>query len=229
MTDERLARTALVRIARDLDAAGLNHNSSGNLGVRVGPNVLVTPSGIPARAMTLDDPVLLDADGTPVGHPPRAPTSEWRLHVELLRRRPDVHAVVHTHSPEATAAATLRRAVPAVHYVVARFGATELPCARYATYGSIELARHVADTLGHRGTACLMANHGAVTAAADLDAAAALALDVEWFCGVYRRARALGDPVVLDHHEIERVRELFTRYGQPADPSRPPVPSDRAE
>jgi L-fuculose-phosphate aldolase len=213
------ARAMLVETARWLDGAGLNHNSSGNLAVRVGADVLVTPSGIPAEALTVDDPVLLDEDGTPIGRQRRVPTSEWRLHVELLRRRPDIGAVVHTHSPEATAAATLGRPVPAVHYVVARFGAAELPCAPYATYGSDELARHVAVTLGAHGTACLMANHGAVAAAADLGAAAALALDVEWFCGVHRRARHLGEPVVLAPEEIERVRELFAGYGQPSDTS----------
>jgi L-fuculose-phosphate aldolase len=209
------ARRALVDAARRLDAAGLNHNSSGNLGVRLDDGLLVTPTAIPAGVLQPDDCVALDADGTPVRGERRAPTSEWRLHVEVLRRRPDVEAVVHTHSPEATAAATLGRPVPAVHYVVARFGATALPCAPYATYGTAELAAHVADTLGESGTACLMANHGAVTVARDLTAAVALALDVEWLCGVHRRAVQLGEPVVLPDDEVERVARLFRTYGQP--------------
>jgi L-fuculose-phosphate aldolase len=125
-----------------------------------------------------------------------------------------VGAVVHTHSPEATAASAIGTAVPAVHYVVARFGAPVLPCARYATYGTPELAAHVCQTLGTAGMACLLANHGAVALGADLEAAVALALDVEWFCGVHRRALQLGTPVVLPPEEVARVAERFVGYGQ---------------
>jgi L-fuculose-phosphate aldolase len=228
--DESAARQALVEAARRLDAAGLNVNASGNLSVRVGGDVLVTPSGVRPDAMTLDSCVLLDAAGAVRRRGEAVPTSEWRLHVELYRRRPDVAAVVHTHSLEATAASTLGRSVPAVHYVVARFGGPELVCAPYATYGSDELARHVADALGDVRTACLMANHGAIAVAADLGTAVALALDVEWLCGVHRRAVALGTPNVLDDDEIARVAERFTTYGQPtADraASRPPTVTRR--
>ena len=209
------ARRALVAAARRLDAAGLNVNASGNLSVRVAGGVLVTPSGIAPDHLVADDCVLLDDVGRPVGAPSRIPTSEWRLHVELYRRRPDVGAVVHTHSPEATAAATLGRPVPAVHYVVARFGGSSLDCAPYATYGSSELAASVADTLGERRMACLMANHGAICVAGDLTVAVALALDVEWLCGVHRRAMAMGAPEVLDDDEIARVATRFATYGQP--------------
>jgi ribulose-5-phosphate 4-epimerase/fuculose-1-phosphate aldolase len=212
---ERDARPALVDASQRLEAAGLNHNSSGNLSVRVDDHVLVTPSGIPAHVLRPDDLVLLDADGAPVDDRGRVRTSEWQLHVLLLRQRPDVEAVVHTHSPEASAAAALGRAVPAVHYVVARFGGTELPCAPYATYGTEELAHNVATTLGRTGTACLMANHGAVTLGRDLGSAVSLALDLEWLCGVHRRACQLGTPQVLDDDEIARVAERFSRYGQP--------------
>lgn len=213
------AREALVAAARRLEDSGLNHNSSGNLGVRVGDGVLVTPTGIPAHALTPADGVLLDPDGRPVdGH--RLPTSEWQLHVEVLRRRPDVGAIVHTHSPEATAAAVLRRAVPPVHYVVARFATVNsdtpagLPCAPYATYGTAELATGVADTLGPHGLACLMANHGAVVLADDLVTGVALALDLEWLCGVHRRALQQGDPVALEDAEVARVAGRFASYGQ---------------
>jgi L-fuculose-phosphate aldolase len=213
--DEGEARVALVDAVERLDAAGLNHNSSGNASVRVGAALLVTPSGIPAGELGVEDPVLLDADGRPARGGQRVPTSEWRLHVRVLATRPDAAAIVHTHSPEATAAATLAEDLAAIHYVVARFGARALPCAPYATYGSGELAAGVADALGPRGTACLMANHGALTIGADLDAAVDLAVDVEWFCGVSRRARALGEPVVLADDELDRVAAQFATYGQP--------------
>ncbi len=203
----------LVDAARRLDAAGLNVNASGNLSVRTARGVLVTPSGIPPDEMVPGDGVVLAPDGAPVEG--RVPTSEWRLHLELHRRRPEIAAVVHTHSPEATAAAAVGRPVPAVHYVVARFGGRELPCAPYARYGSAELAANVAEALGARGTACLMANHGAVALGLSLESAVALALDVEWFCGVHRRARQLGEPLVLADDEVDRVSRLFEAYGQP--------------
>ena len=207
------ARRALVEVAKRLDDAGLNHNSSGNVSVRADSGIVVSPSGIPAHVLAPDDCVVLDDDGVAVDRHHHAPTSEWRLHV-ALHRRADVDAVVHTHSPEATAAATLARPVPAVHYVVARFGSMSLPCSPYATYGTAELAQHVAATLGSRGKACLMANHGAVAVGGDLSTAMALALDVEWLCGVHRRACQLGEPHVLADDEIDRVARLFAGYGQ---------------
>ncbi len=109
----------------------------------------------------------------------------------MLAARPDVGAVVHTHSPELTALACLRRPLPAIHYVIARAGGSEVPCAPYATYGSAELAANVVATLG-AGWACLMANHGALTVGATLDAAVALAADLEWLAGVHRRAVSMG-------------------------------------
>ncbi len=105
-----------------------------------------------------------------------------------------------------------------MHYVAARFGCNAdglLPCADYATYGSKELAANVAATLGDDGKACLMANHGAVALADDLDRAFGLAVDVEWLCGVYRRAMQLGDPVALPPDEITKVAARFGGYAQP--------------
>jgi L-fuculose-phosphate aldolase len=182
--------------------------------------VLDVPAARPALVAAAQrlEAAVLDADGAVVeGH--RRPTSEWQLHVAVMARRPTVGAIVHTHSPEATAAAVQRQAVPPVHYVAARFSDAGdppgLPCAPYATYGSRALAEGVADVLGDHGRAALMANHGAVVVADDLDAAVALAIDVEWFCGVWRRAVALGDPVPLADEEIVRVAGRFATYGQP--------------
>jgi L-fuculose-phosphate aldolase len=215
--DEPAARRALVAAARRLDAAGLNVNASGNLSVRVGNGMLVTPSGIaPDELEPADCVVLVGTDGFSFEQGARTPSSEWRLHAEVYAQRAGIDAIVHTHSPEATAAATLGVAIPAVHYVVARFGGADLACAPYATYGTPDLANAVATTLGTSRSACLMANHGAICVAADLDRAVALALDVEWFCGVYRRAITLGAPQVLDADEISRVAGKLATYGQPS-------------
>jgi L-fuculose-phosphate aldolase len=212
--DEQEARTAIVDVVLRLDAAGLNHGITGNVSVRIDGGMLVTPTGIRAHDLRPEDMVALLDDGSPRDPGGRLPTSEWRLHVALYRR-PSVGAIVHTHSLEATAAATRRVHVPAVHYVVAAFGGTILPCAAYATYGSQELADSVAATLGDRYTACLMANHGAVAVAAGLQAAVSRVQDVEWLCGVWRRAKEMGGPVVIDDAELARVAERFRTYGQP--------------
>jgi L-fuculose-phosphate aldolase len=206
-------RHAVVAAVWELAASGLNVGTAGNVSVRVDGGLLVTPSGVPAEELVDADVVVLDVDGVP--EPGQlVPTSEWRLHVAVMKARPDIAAVVHTHSPEATAAACTRRPLPAVHYVVARTGGSSVPVAPYATYGSDELAANVVGTLGD-GMACLMANHGLLTVGSTLEAAVALAADVEWLAGVWRRASMLGGAVVLPDDEIARVSDQFTSYGQP--------------
>ncbi len=207
-------RRDVVRIAAELERRGMNHNSAGNVSARSGSTFLITPSGLPASTLVPDDVVELDLTGAQVAGS-RRPSSEWRLHATLYTAREDVGAVVHTHSVEATAAACVGAPIPAVHYVVARAGGDTIPCAPYATYGSVELAANVVASLGARGMACLMANHGMVAVDRSLDAALALAHDVEWLAGLHRRARQLGSPVVLGPEEIARVADQLRNYGQP--------------
>jgi L-fuculose-phosphate aldolase len=206
-------RRAVVAAVRKLVASGLNVGTAGNVSVRVEGGLLVTPSGVPADELVEADVVALDVNGKP-GPGQLVPTSEWRLHVAVMKARPDIAAVVHTHSPEATAAACTGRALPAVHYVVARMGGSSVPIAPYATYGSKELAANVVGTLGD-GMACLMANHGLLAIGSTLAAAVALAADVEWLAGVWRRASMLGGAVVLPDDEIALVTDQFRSYGQP--------------
>lgn len=216
--DEPTARALLHRAVLELDRRGLNHNTTGNVSAKVryerGVGVLVSPSGVAPAELSPDQFVLLARDGSPARPGGLRPTSEWRLHADLHTARPDVGVVVHTHSPEAAAASALGTDVPAVHYVVARFGTTTLRCAPYATYGSVELADAVVATVGDHGRACLLANHGAVVLGNSVAEAVELAHDVEWLCGVWRRARQLGDPVVLPDAELARVAERFASYGQ---------------
>lgn len=207
-------RAAVVETVRELERRGLNHNTAGNVSVRHGANLLVTPSGIAGDRLAASDVVELSSLGEPLPGQ-RVPTSEWRLHVAIYAARPEASAIVHTHSVEATAAACVGLSLPALHYVVAKVGGSSVPCAPYATYGSTELAEHVVSTLGATGMACLMANHGMVALGADLGAALALAHDVEWLAALHRRARQLGAPIVLPPEEIERVALQFRTYGQP--------------
>jgi L-fuculose-phosphate aldolase len=210
-------RQAMVDAMRALERQGLNYSTAGNIGLRVADGLLVTPSGISPAQLEADDIVLLDDTGRPAPGQ-RRPTSEWRIHVDVLSARPDVHAVVHTHSPEATAAACLRRPLPAIHYAIARTGSAVVPCADYATFGTAELSANVLAALG-TGHATLIANHGVVALGADLDAAMALAADVEWLARVRRLAVAHGEPLhVLPDDEIARVAERFQTYGQARSP-----------
>jgi L-fuculose-phosphate aldolase len=215
--NEAAARAAVVACAQQLDRLGLNHASAGNVGLRWGDGVLVTPSGVPAVELRADGVVRLDAAGRPAPGQLR-PTTEWRIHRDVLRARPDVAAVVHTHSPEATAVACLRVELPAVHYGVARAGAAAVPCADYATYGTEELSASVLATLERTGTsACLMANHGVLATGPDLDAALATAVEIEWVARVWRLAKGHGEAVhILDGAEMARVAARLRDYGQPA-------------
>lgn len=202
---------ALARAARALAAAGLNHGSSGNVSVRTGAGMLITPSAIPADALRARAMVAMSLDGAPRAGAGR-PSSEWPLHAALYRARPDLAAVVHAHPPYATALACARRSIPAFHYTVAVTGATRIPCAGYATFGSPELADTVVAALGESGTACLMANHGMLAASADLDGALSLATEVENLARLYWLTLQAGGPVILDDAEMTGMLERIRAY-----------------
>jgi L-fuculose-phosphate aldolase len=205
-------RNELVTTAKRMSALGLTPGMSGNVSVRSERGILVTPSGMPYDEIQADDAVQLAADGTPRPGQ-RAPTSEWRLHRDILAARPDVNAIVHTHSLYCTSIAMLRRSIPAVHYTIVFANTDEIPCADYATFGSAELATHAVSAL-RGGNACLMANHGMVALGETLRDALKLAAEIETLASQYWHACQLGSPHVLDGAELERVRARFREYGQ---------------
>ena len=205
-------RDRLVATARRMSELGLTPGLSGNASVRTAAGFLVTPSAMPYGDMRPEDLVELRADGTRRPDQ-RTPSSEWQLHRDILAARPDVEAIVHTHSLYCTSIACLRRPLPAIHYMIALAGTDEIPCADYATYGSAELAHNVLAALG-RGDACLMANHGMVALGRSLDAALRLAAEVETLAGQYWHACAVGTPHILPPDEIARVRTKFATHGQ---------------
>lgn len=191
---------------------GLTPGMSGNVSVRSPQGFLVTPSGMPYGDMTSDDVVELKPDGT-VRPGQRTPSTEWQLHRDILGARPDVQAIVHTHSLFSTTISMLRRPIPAVHYMVVLSGSDEIPCAEYATFGSAELALNAVTAL-RGGSACLLANHGMVALGTTLKAALRLAAEVETLASQYWHAAHLGQPHVLDHDELTKVRARFAEYGQ---------------
>ena len=141
------------------------------------------------------------------------PSSEWRLHVQLYEARPEVQAIVHTHSRYATTLSCLRRAIPAVHYYIAVAGTSTVRCADYATYGTAELGQNALKAL-QGAKACLLANHGLVALGDSLADAVKVAFEIENVAALYWHALQAGQPVLLDDAEIKRVAEKLKGYGQ---------------
>lgn len=205
-------RDELVTTSKRMAELGLTPGMSGNVSVRSPSGIIVTPSGMPYSELRPDDVVEIKADGT-VRPGQRAPSTEWRLHRDLLAARSDVEAIVHTHSLYCTTISMLRRPIPAVHYMIVLAGADEIPCAQYATFGSAELALNAVSAL--RGAdACLLANHGMVALGRSLPAALKLAAEVETLAAQYWHAAQIGTPHVLERSELIAVRDRFAEYGQ---------------
>jgi len=209
MKHSRLRREIIVA-ARSFTARGLGVGTAGNLSVRVAEGFLITPSGVPYDSLQPSDIVLLDPRGTVVSGS-LAPSSEWRFHRDIYAKRPEAGAVVHVHSPYATAIACTRRDIPAFHYMVAVAGGDSIRCAAYATYGTGELSRNALRALAGR-RACLLANHGLIALGADLRAALALAEEVEELARQYWLASQFARPVILGRKEMQRVLERFRHY-----------------
>jgi L-fuculose-phosphate aldolase len=213
---ERAARQSLVDHCRAMSASGLSFNKSGNASVRWGKGLLVTPTGRPYDCLQAEEIVYLEADGTgPAGQ--LIPSSEWRIHRDILEAFPDANAVMHLHSPHATALACLGLDIPAFHYMVAVAGGDRIPCSPYATFGTADLSDNILQTLRGGFRACLMANHGLVAMGASLEEAYALAGEVENLARQYIIARSLGATQDLPRDEMERVLEKFKTYGQQRD------------
>jgi len=206
------ARRAIADTVRWLMARGLYTGTSGNVSARTADGLLITPTGLACDDVDAASIVAMTADGAARGR--LAPSSEWRIHRDIYQQRPDVGAVVHTHSTAATALACLRRPIPAFHYMVAKAGGDDIRCARYATYGTAALSRNALAALAGGRRACLLANHGLLALGADLSSARALAEEVEVLCAQYIQARAAGTPIILPAREMKRVRTKFATYGQ---------------
>jgi len=202
-------RQEIVRVCRELSAAGLVVGTAGNVSVRSGELVAVTPSGLGYADMSADLVGVHRLDGTPV-EAALAPTSELPLHLAIYAGT-EAAAVVHTHSVAATAVSTLADELPAIHYYVAMFGGP-VRVSPYATYGTDQLARNVVAALRGR-TACIMGSHGAVTIGPDLKTAHARAVYLEWLSDVYLRATAAGTPRLLPPAEIDTAATKLASYG----------------
>ena len=214
--DETALRHAVVDAARQMNALGINQGTSGNISVRCGDAMLITPSATPYDAMRPDDLAAMPLQGQGAWTGPLKPSTEWRFHLDILRGRPEAGAVVHTHAPYCTTLAMLRRDIPAVHYMIAAFGGSTVRCAPYATFGTAELAGLALQAMEGRN-ACLLANHGMIVAGPILARAMWLAVELETLARQYCLSLTIGGPVVLTDAEVAEAAERFANYGLQGD------------
>lgn len=210
---EAQLRAEIVAVAQAIDRAGFCPSKSGNVSARFGDGLLITPSGLPYAQTTPDDLIALSLDGAVLSGS-RKPSSEWPFHTAIYRARPDAQAIVHTHSPRATALSCTRRGIPAFHYMIALCGGADIRCADYATFGSPELAANAVAALEGR-KAVLLANHGVIALGGSLAGAHQIVAEVENLAGQYLDILAAGlAPVILDDQEMARVSARFAGYGK---------------
>lgn len=205
----------LLNISQQLCSLGLNRGASGNVSIRMSNDdgqagFLITPSGMTVDKMTSADMVWMDFSGNAVGN--RQPSSEWRFHLDILQQRPEVNAVIHTHSMFATALSTLRRDIPAFHYMIALAGGDSIRCAPYALFGSQQLSDYALLALESR-KACLLANHGMIAVGDSLEKALYITQEVETLCEQYLRALPVSEPHILSQQEMREVLDRFKSYG----------------
>ena len=213
MAEETRLRNAIIEKCRWMNSVGLNQGTSGNISLRHGDRMLITPSGIPYDVMTPEMIAAMPIEGDcGAWSGPKKPSVEWRFHLDILRARPDVTATVHTHSMYATILAIARRPIPPCHYMIAAFGGPDVRVCDYAKYGTQELSGHVLKALEGRN-ACLMANHGMLATGSSLDKAMWAAVELETIAKQYYHTLLIGGPVLLSDDEIDEALQDFVGYG----------------
>ena len=206
---EQCLRKSLLKTAREMNRIGLNQGTSGNLSVRSGQDLLITPSGLAYDTCQPEDIVLLQMDGSPCG--PHKPSSEWRLHRDIYLSFPDAGAVLHAHPPWCTTLACLDMEIPPFHYMIAVAGGKSIRCAEYALFGTEQLSRNVNKALNNR-TACLMSHHGMICFADNLEKTFALAIEVENLARIFCQVQQLGRPSLLSEGQMDDVLAQFAEY-----------------
>lgn len=209
---ENALREALLQTARRLVSLGLNKGTAGNASVRLDAGAfLITPSGLPPEDMTIETLAALSFSGSSQSR--CRPSTEWRLHRDLLVQRPDINAVIHVHSPFAVTLACLHKDIPPFNYMIAVAGGDSIRCAPYALFGAQALSDMALKAIAGRN-ACLLAHHGMVAVGRDLKQALAVAVEVESLCEQYWRILQLGEPILLSETQMQEVLEQFRHYGQ---------------
>jgi L-fuculose-phosphate aldolase len=204
-------RRAVVEAGRRMVSDGLVEGTAGNVSVRVGDVVAISPSSVPCDKVGEDQVCIVDMSGKIVSDNSVRPSSETAMHLAIYRET-NAGAVVHHHGLQSVTVSTVLDELPPLHYYAVRLGGPTR-VARYATYGTVELARSVVEALADR-TAALMQNHGAVTYGATLEEAYDRAGLLEWLCTLYVNAATIGQPRVLSKTELADV--IRARQPRPA-------------
>jgi len=205
-------RADLAFLYRDVAARGLIVGSSGNVSARSKRGgMVITPTGANGAGVTSASLIEMEMDGT--YHSQRQPSSEWEMHAAIYAQEPKAQVIVHTHSDYATALSCLNLPLPAFHYDIAQFGGADVRVARYATFGTPEIARNAAKAIKGR-TACLLANHGMICHAETIEAALLTAVRLEAMARQYMIARAAGEVRLLTQAEIDATIVRYQTYGQ---------------
>ena len=210
--DSTELRQAVIDACLEMNVSGINQGTSGNISVRAGDHMLITPSGVPYGKMTPADLVRMPLDGSAPPEGQLKPSTEWPFHLAILQAKSAVNAVVHAHPVFCSALAMNRQSIPACHYMVAAFGGSDVPVADYALFGSRKLSENIIRSLQDR-SACLMANHGAVTTGESLPRALWRMVELETLAKGYTTSLALGKPHILSEDEMADVIAAFADYG----------------
>lgn len=203
-------RQAIIDACLEMNRLGINQGTSGNISVRHGDGLLITPTSIPYEKLRCEDIVKLSLDGAPEGR--HQPSSEWRFHCDIMRQRPEVQAVLHAHPTYSTILAIMGLEIPPIHYMIAAAGGSNIRCAPYAIFGSGELSAHALRALEGR-QACLLAHHGMIALGGSLAKAMWLAVEVETLARQLHGCLQLGTPPLLSEAQIAAVLEKMGSYG----------------
>lgn len=204
-------RKAIIAACIKMNAIGINQGTSGNVSCRWKNGMLITPSGMPYEQLRSKDIIHVKfKDNSAEG--PHKPSSEWRFHRDILARRKDINAVVHTHSNYATAMAIQHLDIPALHYMIAAAGGNKISCADYATFGTQELSDNALAALENR-LACLLAHHGLIALGTSVEKALWLAIEVETLAKQYSIASQYGKIKTIPANEMKKVIKAFETYG----------------
>jgi L-fuculose-phosphate aldolase len=209
-TKDREKRQSIIDACLRMNVSGINQGTSGNISLRHGDGMLITPTSTPYEAMKPEQIVYMHLDGN--HDPAQRPSSEWRFHRDILKARPEVQAIVHAHPPYSTMLAIMGMEIPPVHYMVAVAGGDTIRCAPYATFGTQELSEHAVRALEGR-MACLLAHHGMIAVGPSLSKAMWLAVEVETLARQYHGCLQIGTPPLLPKEEIENVLGRIAGYG----------------
>lgn len=207
-------RLEVIATCLKMNEEGINQGTSGNVSVRTPEGFLITASGVPYHKMKPEHVVEMDLDGGYVGE--YLPSTEWRMHLDIFKHRPEAGAIVHTHSTYATALACLRKDIPCFHYMIGIGGGTDIKCSDYAEFGTQELSTVMLKALEGR-LACLLGNHGQIAFGPNLEKALWRAGEVETLAHQYWAALQAGKPVLLDDKQMTTVLARFKTYGKQSD------------